>query len=191
MKLSQHKDIDISGVRSKFVGNDDNSVNNLLLASNTDKLSNLFEKLRNEFENEEEGIAISEDLQRYITRRDSVGLEEKLNIADKSHLYEDFAWLKQEFYKKLVKYQYYEPAQYIFAHLLAIVLEKYRNLVRPKIREGCSESEILEIISIQIIAPIIKSIESEGCDDIIGITSTEIEGMYHYLTGNCHINWKK
>jgi hypothetical protein len=33
-------------------------------------------------------------------------------------------------------------------------------------------------------------IESEGCNDIMGLSSTEIEGMFHYLTGNCHINWK-
>ena len=104
-------------------------------------------------------------------------------------MYEDFAWLKQEFYKKLVLYQNYEPAQDIFAYILAIVLEKNINVIKPMIREDAKESDILSAISTEIVNPILNLIEAEGCNDIIGLSSTEIQGMFHYLTGNCHINW--
>ena len=114
----------------------------------------------------------------------------KLKDADKSYLYLEFAWCKQEFHKKLLLYQNYEPAQEIFAFILAIVLEKSRNVINPMIREQKPESEILGKISSEITNPIMNLIESEGCNDIMGLSSTEIEGMFHYLTGNCHINWK-
>lgn len=178
----------ISGQQNKIVGGDDNSQVNNNYGSNG-KLASLFDKLKSSFDNREEIERISNDLKRYTTRRDTIGLEKKLEMAGKSYLYEDFAWLKQEFYKKLVLYQNYEPAQEIFAYILAIVLEKHINIIKPMIRHNESEKLILSTISNDIVNPILSLIQSEGCNDIIGLSSTEIQGMFHYLTGNCHINW--
>lgn len=189
LKNTNQNNANIEGSGNKIVGGNDNSQTNNYFGSNG-KLSTLFEKLKASVDNSEKIIQISDDLKRYTTRRDTIGLEEKLKKADKSYLYEDFAWLKQEFHKKLVYYQNYEPAQEIFAFILAIVLEKYTNLIKPMLREGISEREILSTISSEIVNPILSLIESEGCDDIIGLSSTEIQGMFHYLTGNCHINWE-
>lgn len=189
LKNTNQNNANIEGSGNKIVGGNDNSQTNNYFGTNG-KLSTLFEKLKASVENSEKIIQISDDLKRYTTRRDTIGLEEKLKNADKSYLYEDFAWLKQEFHKKLVYYQNYEPAQEIFAFILAIVLEKYTNLIKPMLREGISEREILSTISSEIVNPILSLIESEGCDDIIGLSSTEIQGMFHYLTGNCHINWE-
>ncbi|SNR74267.1 hypothetical protein SAMN04488009_3537 [Maribacter sedimenticola] len=189
LKNTNQNNANIEGSGNKIVGGNDNSQTNNYFGSNG-KLSTLFEKLKASVDNSEKIIQISDDLKRYTTRRDTIGLEEKLKNADKSYLYEDFAWLKQEFHKKLVYYQNYEPAQEIFAFILAIVLEKYTNLIKPMLREGISEREILLTISDEIVNPILILIESEGCDDIIGLSSTEIQGMFHYLTGNCHINWE-
>lgn len=188
-KNTNQNNANIEGSGNKIVGGNDNSRTNNYFGSNG-KLSSLFEKLKASVDNSEKIIQISDDLKRYTTRRDTIGLEEKLKNADKSYLYEDYAWLKQEFHKKLVYYQNYEPAQEIFAFILAIVLEKYTNLIKPMLREGISEREILSTISSEIVNPILNLIESEGCDDIIGLSSTEIQGMFHYLTGNCHINWE-
>ena len=58
------------------------------------------------------------------------------------------------------------------------------------LRDGVPEREILSTLSNDVVKPIMDLIESEGCDDIIGLSSTEIQGMFHYLTGNCHINWE-
>ncbi|MHA7056109.1 ABC-three component system protein [Aquimarina sp. M1] len=189
LKKTNQNNANITGSKNKIIGGDDNSQTNNYIGSNG-KLSSLFEKLKGSVDNSEEIEKISDNLKRYTTRRDTIGLEQKLKNADKSYLYEDFAWLKQEFHKKLVYYQNYEPAQEIFAFILAIVLEKHINLIKPMLREGITEREILATVSNDIVKPILDLIESEGCDDIIGLSSTEIQGMFHYLTGNCHINWE-
>lgn len=185
------KDINLNGTNNKVVNGDDSSVTNYF-SGQSGKLGSLFLKLKDAFGNDnssEDLSAISENLKKYTDVRDTLGLEEKLRLANKEHLYDDFSWCKQEFNKKLIYYQNYEPAQEIFAFILAIVLERYRNLVKPMIREGSSEREILRTISDNIVNPIVILIQQEGCNDIMGLTSTEIEGMFHYLTGNCHINW--
>lgn len=189
LNRTNQENIDIDGNNNKVVAGDDNSTTTIIKSSNS-KLASLFEKLKEKFENDDKITETSDDLKRYTNRRDTIGLEQKLKDADKSYLYLDFAWCKQEFHKKLLLYQNYEPAQEIFAFILAIVLEKSRNVINPMIREKKSESEILGKISSEITSPIMELIESEGCFDIMGLSSTEIEGMFHYLTGNCHINWK-
>lgn len=178
----------ITGSKNKIIAGDDNSKITNNYGSNG-KLASLFEKLKTSFDNSDEIERISDDLKRYTTRRDTIGLEQKLKDANKSYLYEDFAWLKQEFYKKLVLYQNYEPAQEIFSYILAIVLEKHINVIKPMLRNNEEEQVILATISNSIVNPILELIENEGCNDIIGLSSTEIQGMFHYLTGNCHINW--
>ena len=189
LNKTNQENIKIEGKNNKVIAGDDNSTTNIVQSSNS-KLSSLFEKLKEQFENEDKITETSENLKRYTNRRDTIGLEQKLKDAGKSYLYVDFSWCKQEFHKKLLLYQNYEPAQEIFAFILAIVLEKSRNVINPMIRENKPESEILCKISTEITNPIINLIQSEGCYDIMGLSSTEIEGMFHYLTGNCHINWK-
>jgi hypothetical protein len=184
------ENIGIEGDGNKIIGGDDNSQKTINVVSRRGKLSALFDKLKVKFDNNELVNNISKDLQRYTDLKDNIGLEEKLQLAGKSDYYKDFAWLKQEFYKKLVYYQNFEPAQEIFAFILGIVYEKYRNIIKPKITAQKSDEEIFASLSMDIIKPILDLINSEGCDDIIGISATEIEGMYHYLTGNCYINWK-
>ena len=189
LKRTNQENIEIEGDNNKVIAGDDHSTTNIIKSSNS-KLASLFEKLKEKFENEDKITETSDNLKRYTNRRDTIGLEQKLKDADKSYLYIEFAWCKQEFHKKLLLYQNYEPAQEIFAFILAIVLEKSRNVINPMIREQQPESEILGKISSEITNPIMSLIESEGCNDIMGLSSTEIEGMFHYLTGNCHINWK-
>ncbi|VXD11632.1 ABC-three component system protein [Marinoscillum sp. 108] len=187
--MVNQKNIDIGGDGNKIVGGNDNSTTNNITIQPSGKLSSLFSKLKEQFEEGEKISNISNDLIRYTSDRDIIGLEEKLKLAQKQHLFEDFSWLKQEFHKKLLLYQEYAPAQEIFAFILAIVLDRYRNIIRPMLQSGSSESDVLRSISQEVTRPILDLIHQEGCDDIIGISSTEIEGMFHYLTGTCHIKW--
>lgn len=177
------KNIHVTGNENKIIGGD-------YYANSGSKLSLLFEKLKEQFEENDTISKTSDDLKRYIDKRDTIGLRQKLINANKEHLFDEFSWLKQEFHKKLVFYQNYAPAQEIFAFILAIVLERYRNLIKPMIREGSSEKEVLLILSKDIVSPIVNLIQEQGCDDIMGISATEIEGMFHFLTGNCHIKWE-
>jgi hypothetical protein len=155
------------------------------------KLSTLFERLKEEFEGKKQCKEISDDLKKYSEPRDTIGLEQKLIDGERGYLIEDAKWLKQEYYKKLTKYQFFEPAQEIHSYLLGIVLEKFRNLIYPLIRNGATDVEISATLSNEIINPIVQIIQEEGCNDIMGLGSTDIEGMIYFLTGLCHLKWNK
>lgn len=171
-----------------IVGGDKTTVHNYQKPT---KLSALFDKLKMEFGNNNTVDTISDNLSRYSEPRDIIGLEEKLIAGDRKHLLDDASWLKQEYYKKLTKFQFFEPAQEIHAFLLGVVLEKFRNFIYPMMRLGTfSDIEISKTISLEIVNPIIKSIQDEGCDDVMGLSSTDIEGMIYFLTGHCHIKWE-
>jgi len=149
----------------------------------------LFDRLNQEYNADNRIDQINEDLQRYLTERDAIGLEQKLIDGNINHVYEDAVWLKEEYSKKLTKYVFFEPAQQIHAYLLAIVIEKFRNLIYPLIREGKSEAEIMKAVSEEINAPLLGIIQDEGCNDVMGLSATDIDGMIYFLTGRCHIKW--
>lgn len=156
------------------------------------KLNLLFENLKANFNDGNEATNISDNLKRYSEPRDIIGLEQKLIDGRKEYLLDDAIWLKQEYNKKLTKYQFYEPAQEIHAFLLSIVLEKFRNRIYPMIRQdSISDLEISTEISNAIVNPILQMIQEHGCDDIMGLNATDIEGMIYFLTGLCHIKWIK
>jgi hypothetical protein len=181
--------ISIPGDDSKFVGGNDYSLNNTYHFQKG-KLATLFEKLKEKFEEGDTITKISEDLRRYKDSRDRISLEQKLMDAGREHLLEDFMWLKDQYFRKLTKFQFFEPAQEIHAFILGIVFERFRSLIYPKIRNKCPEEIILKTISDEIISPIVDLIQAEGCDDIMGLSAIEVEGMIHFLTGQCHLKWK-
>jgi hypothetical protein len=173
------------------VGGDKIAGDKVILAAKKTRLAILFEKLNKEFNADNKVDHIIHDLERYISERDTIGLEQKLINGEMGHLYERASWLKQEYFKKLTRFQFFEPAQEIHALILGIILEKFHNIIYPMIRNNNSEAEVLLAISNQIIAPILNMVEQDGCDDVMGITSTEIDGMIYFLTGICHIKWNK
>lgn len=183
------ENIDVSGENGKVVGGDDNSKTTIYY-SKKGKLAHLFEKLKDKFEDGDTISKVSDDLKRYKDERDRISIEQKLIDANREHLTDDFLWLKDQYFRKLTKFQFYEPAQEIHAFLLGVVYEKFRNIIYPLIRSGESEQIILLTMSEQITNPIVNLIQEEGCDDIMGLSATEIEGMIHFLTGQCHIKWK-
>jgi hypothetical protein len=188
---ANQKDIGIDGDDNKVVAGDDNSTTTKHYHNHSKqtKLSKLFDRLNEEYNADNRIDQINEDLQRYLTERDAIGLEQKLIDGHIDHLYEDAVWLKEEYSKKLTKYVFFEPAQQIHAYLLAIVIEKFRNLIYPLIREGKSEAEIMKAISENINTPLLTIIQDEGCNDVMGLSATDIDGMVFFLTGRCHIKW--
>lgn len=153
------------------------------------KLKSLFRKL-NECYNQDKKIdSICDDLKRYLTDRDTIGLEQKLIEGGKAHLYENAEWLKHEYAKKLTKFQFFEHAQHIHAFILGVVLCNFTNSVYPLILKGEGEPIIMRAIQTEIIDPLINLIVDEGCEDVMGLSSTEINGMVYFLTGRCHIKW--
>lgn len=181
--------IDVSGNFSKVIGGDDHSSTHHHHAKTT-KLSRLFERLNNEYNSNNEIDQINDTLRRYIDNRDTIGLEQKLINGNKEYLYEDAVWLKDQYSKKLTKFQFFEPAQEIHAFLLGIVLEKFHNIIYPLFRDKKTDEQVLNTISESIINPIIDIIQEEGCNDVMGLDSTDIRGMIFFLTGRCHIKWE-
>lgn len=158
--------------------------------ANKTRLASLFEKLNSEFENNDEIIGWIDDLYRYTVQRDVIGLEQKLMQGNRVDLIDDAIWLKEEYYKKLTKFQLYQSAQKIQAHLLANILERFRHKIYPLIISEADDATVSSAISDEIIAPLISLIEQEGLEDnILGFSSTDIEGMIYYLTGRCHLKW--
>jgi len=154
------------------------------------KLTLLFEKLNEEFNSDDKVSHVIDDLQKYQDSRDRISLEDKLKDGDRLYLLDDALWLKQQYTKKLTKFQFYESAQEIHAFLLGVVLEKFRNVIKPMIIIGRNEEEISRCLSDNVISPILKIIQDQGCYDMMGLSSDDIEGMVYYLAGKCHINWK-
>ncbi len=156
------------------------------------RLEVLFEKLNSEFENDEKFDNLIDDLNRYTIRRDVIGLEQKLINGNRYDLIEEDAEiLKEDYYKKLTKSQLYHSAQKINAHLLAQVLELFRNKIKPLIRAKSDNITISNAISNEIIRPLINIIETDGSEDnVLNFSATDIEGMIYYLTGRCHIKWE-
>lgn len=189
--MTSQDNITIEG-GGKVVGGDDNSMtittHNLPVTKT--KLSTLFECLKHKFETEEQTNCISEELRRYQTDRDTIGLEQKLIDGDLEYLYEDASLLKEAYTKKLYRYQFYEPAQEIHVLILGQICQKFRYLIYPLIRKGEQQDIISKIISYEIVDPIMQTIQENGCDDIMGLTPNDIEGMIYFLTGRCHIKWK-
>lgn len=183
------KNIDVGGNDNKIISGDDNS-KNFFISRNQGKLAYLFERLKEKFEEGDKIKRISEDLKRYQDERDRISIEQKLNDANRGHLIDDFVWLKEQYAKKLTKFQFFEPAQEIHAFILGIVYEKFRNIIYPMIRSNECEEKILNAISEKITEPIVSLLQEEGCNDIMGLSATEVEGMIHFLTGQCHIKWK-
>lgn len=183
------KGIKVAG-SGKVVGGDDNSVSHFHNYTKETRLSKLFDRLQEVYNEGNQIDAVHDDLQRYLLDRDQIGLEQKLTDGEFSHLYDDAEWLKEEYNKKLTKYVFFEPAQHIHAYLLAIIIEKFRNLIYPLFRNGCGELEILRTISCEINEPLLKIISEEGCNDVMGLNSTDIDGMIYFLTGRCHIRWR-
>ncbi|HEY0744380.1 MAG TPA: ABC-three component system protein [Chryseosolibacter sp.] len=186
---TKQEGIDVTGTNNKVVAGDDNSTTHIHPSKRT-RLSILFEDLKQKFNSNEITNEISEDLNKFTLNRDTVGLEQKLKDGQLDHLLDDAMWLKQEYAKKLTKYQFLEPAQEIHAFILSLVLEKFRTHIYPLIRSNASEAEVFQKVSSEIIDPIVRTIQEDGCSDIMGLTPTDITGMVYFLTGKCHIKWK-
>jgi hypothetical protein len=196
MDVSQ-KNIRIQG-DGKLVAGDDNSVTKIHhgdeyhnhTSTAKTKLSSLFAKLKEQYESKEESSMILEELNRYLTDRDTIGLEQKLEDGNLSYLYEDAIELKEAYAKKVYKYQLYTSAQEIHSYLLGVICSKFRHIIYPMIKEGKSHLDVNKAISEAIIDPVCSLIIEHGCDDIMGLCPQDIEGMIYFLTGRCHIKWR-
>lgn len=154
------------------------------------KLSTLYNRLNEEFNSNKEIDSIIDDLLSYTTDTDVIGLEEKIKNGGREKYINRFIWLKQEYRKKLERFQNYPSAQKIHTLILADVLHKFMTYIEPLIEKKPTEEELRKKIDQFIVEPVFKIIDEEGCDDIMGLNKTDVNGMIYYLTGKCHIKWE-
>jgi hypothetical protein len=153
-------------------------------------LGNLMAKLREEIKNEVKCEEMLPALKRYKDNVDPegiIGLEEKLKRGKRDDLIKRAMFYKEQFVKELSEKQLHQAAQEIYVELLEIVFHRFRIYVTPAICEGLSTQEVDKVVSEQI-TYIMDNFIMENRDLFSQI---EIEGMFYFLTGGCHIRWDR
>lgn len=156
------------------------------------RMSHLAEKFKQEYSDNLQVSAFIEDLQKYTTQVDDedisvVGLEYKLSAAGFYSYLKMAARAKESFSKKMLKYELYESAQRIYAHILGDIWARFHHEIYPLILAGASQADILSAIQEKIIDHITLSLE----ENVLDLLPEEISGALYFLTGNCHITWVK
>jgi hypothetical protein len=175
-----------------IVGRDyvDNSITNhypeLGKFARLKELYSLFEK---EKENNNEFKEFIEELQRYRTPKNEVvqGLTAKLIDGNRMNVIEFAEEVKDLYTRKLYANALYKSAQEINVFFLGLVWEYFTYSVYPLVCNDASEQEIGQAITQHISTPLQAALEG----NTLGLTSTDINGMLYFLTGNCHIKWIK
>jgi hypothetical protein len=157
------------------------------------KYTRLFEKLNIEVSSNSQRFAeVLEEMKRYLTRKDSIGLEQKLLDGGFSESQIISALeRKQLYWKKFEKYKNYESAQRIHIDLLAKIIIDFETHIDPLITNNESKSVISVAILTYVINPMVTLLNDEGAEDeVLYLNTEEIYGMIYFLTGKCHLNWK-
>jgi len=173
------------------VGRDKKEIHYHYGTSNNTKLKVLFDSLYNEVQKDEKLKNICEELTRYLTDKDTIGLEKKLQDGGYGSDYIlDAIEQKEIFAKKLYRFQEYESAQYIYVELLALIKTNFQDFIYPLIQSESDKVTISHAIREHIINPIIRTLSLEGAQDtVLNLNAEEVRGMLYYLTGRCHIKW--
>jgi hypothetical protein len=122
-----------------------------------------------------------------VDRGPVIGLDAKLRASGLDAQIDFASRTKEAFTKALVKHQLSETAQHIMAHLLADIFTRFERFVTPEILLGMDSSTIDSLVQDRVITPVRDALE----DNVLNLYSDEINGMLYFLTGNCHINWRK
>lgn len=157
------------------------------------KYTRLFERLNKEVSsNKQRFVEVLDEMERYLTKKDSIGLEQKLLDGGFSAQKIIRALeRKQLYWKKYEKYKNYESAQRIHIDLLAKIIIDFETHVEPLIYANESQQIVAECISQNVVNPVVQILNEEGGEDeVLFFTTEEIYGMIYFLTGKCHLNWK-
>jgi hypothetical protein len=146
-------------------------------------------KLQQEMESNAKVQQTVERLQIYYARDASsgpLGLEAKLNAANRAHEIPTALEKKEQFAKLLERWSLYASAQEIFAYLLARVEHEFAMSVAPRVG-AANESEINQIITDRIVEPTIADC---GVGDF-SLDHRTAMGMVYWLAEQCFIRWHK
>lgn len=116
-----------------------------------------------------------------------VGLEEKLHAANKTDEEIEYAMeLKEDYAKKLTKYQFYLSSQKINLFLLTTARSQFQCHVYPLIQMKKSDEEIKYALEEHVINYLKNMLQ---VDLEMVFDPEDVWGILYYLTGNCYIKW--
>lgn len=136
-----------------------------------------------------EYLYVLEELQSKIKNAESrkiIGLEEKLNLANREIYLSGAMISSQKAAKMISRFQHTKSYQIIFNHILGLILTRFKSYVLPLIHEGVDDIVISSAINTTIIEPLYQEVALAGGY----ITSDVVEGMLYFLTEKCHVEWR-
>ncbi|MCK5111163.1 MAG: hypothetical protein KAQ94_06550 [Arcobacteraceae bacterium] len=119
--------------------------------------------------------------------RNIIGLEAKLIEGERKDLIEDAMYLSNLFARKISSNQFSMTEEVISFHCLSKISSVFRQIVKPAIKEGKSNLEVDKLIYINIVSPIYDEISTVS----VSYNHDILSGMLYFLTGKCHLRWKK
>lgn len=140
-------------------------------------------------EDSPEYLYVLEELQskiREVESRDIVGLESKLEAADRLIYLDQARMSSQKASKMISKFQHVKSYQIIFIHILSLILTRFNSHILPLLRNGGDDITINSAINSTIIEPLYQEVTMAGGY----VTSDLVEGMLYFLTEKCHVEWK-
>lgn len=130
-----------------------------------------------------------DDLQMFQDRRSVaglVGLEAKLEAAERHDQIEGAQAKKELFAKLLAKMQHYPSAQKIFALFLARINDVFENHIVPHV-SSLDRQQVDQIIEEKIVQPTLKDM-GVGFEHFT-INHAHVRGMIYWLADRCYVRW--
>lgn len=158
---------------------------NLTVIQPVNPLISFLDALEYPQEDTAELLAISEELQTYFSDRDVVGLQIKLSLAGRNDLLEDAKYEKHRFSQKIARIQFSLQLRQVYHHILAMLVQRFRNGVLPLINTGAASTEV----DAAVMNVVINVYSCTSGTPRLNLTETDIHAMIYFLTGNCHLKW--
>jgi len=134
-------------------------------------------------------LYVLEELQskiRDVVSREVIGLEAKLESAERTIYLEQARMSSQKASKMISKFQHVKSYQIIFTHILSLILTRFNSQILPMLRAGSDDIVISSAINSTIVEPLYQDVALAGGF----ITSELVEGMLYFLTEKCHVEWE-
>ncbi len=121
-----------------------------------------------------------------VESRTIIGLEAKLDAADRNGYLSQGLKSSQKASKMILKYQHVRSYRIIFNHILGLILTRFNSQILPILKGGGDDVTVSTAINSTIIEPLYQEVSLAG--GFIG--SDLIEGMLYFLTEKCHVEWQ-
>jgi len=153
------------------------------------KIDEIVERLRSEQEEGSKFDGTIEALQYYlrpVSPDGVVGLEAKLERAERGDQRSKALREKELFAKYLERWSHFASAQELFAFLLASVEQRFNTYLYTQV-DQLDRASFDALLHEKVVEPILAEIG----DEPLGINATVLYGMLFWLAEQCFVRWHK